>query len=211
MPSAPILLRPLTVADEASFKAAVAEFAREIPPWQFAFGFDASRPFAEYVAMLDRQSRGIDLPAGFVPSTFLVGVVDGVAVGRVSLRHTLNDFLARVGGHIGYGVIPSQRRRGYATAMLRQVIPISASLGIERALITCDADNVGSRKVIEACGGVFESIVDGPDAGVPKRRYWLTTASMRPASPNPAAEPTKAAAGARVAQPAPTDKTRLER
>jgi predicted acetyltransferase len=177
MKTAKLQLRPLRVEDELSFRKAVAEFARESPPWQFAFGFDDSRPFAEYVDQLARQSRGIDLPAGFVPNTFLVGIVAGVVVGRLSLRHALNRYLETVGGHIGYGVVPSQRQRGYAGEMLRQAIPLAASLGISDALITCDTDNLASRRVIEACGGVFEGIVDCPESGKPKRRYWLRTSA----------------------------------
>jgi len=168
-----IKLRMLRPEDESSFKEAIEEFSREILAWQFAFGFDDAVPFADYVKQLDGHARGIGVPRNFVPNTFLVGVVGGWIVGRVSIRHSLNDFLARVGGHIGYGVVPSQRRRGYATAMLRQAIPIAASLGIERALISCDEHNIGSRKVIESCGGMFERIVDCPDSGMPKRRYWL--------------------------------------
>lgn len=165
----------LRVEDERSFRKALDEFEREVPPWQFAFGFSESEAFSDYVKQLEGHSRGIGVPEGFVPNTFFVGIVAGVVVGRLSLRHSLNDFLAKIGGHIGYGVIPSQRKRGYATEMLRQAIPVCVSLGIEKALISCDEHNVGSRKVIEACGGIFEGVVDCPEAGIPKRRYWLYT------------------------------------
>ncbi|MGV8972461.1 MAG: GNAT family N-acetyltransferase, partial [Rhodoglobus sp.] len=62
-------------------------------------------------------------------------------VGRVSIRHKLNAFLAEVGGHIGYGVRPAFRRLGYATQMLHQALELARSLEIERALVTCDGDN----------------------------------------------------------------------
>jgi predicted acetyltransferase len=184
MSSERLELRTLRVEDEWSFRKAVEEFECETPPWQFAFGFDKSLAFSDYVKQLEGHPRGVGLPEGFVPNTFFVGVVDGVVVGRLSLRHSLNDFLARVGGHIGYGVVPSQRRRGYATEMLRQAIPICESLGIEGALITCDEHNIGSRKVVEACGGVFEGIIKCAESGVPKRRYWLHTAAVKEGEPN---------------------------
>ncbi len=168
-------LRMLRAEDEMSFRKARDEFEREVPPWQFAFGFSESEIFSDYVKQLEGHSRGVGLPQGFVPNTFFVGVVAGVVVGRLSLRHSLNDFLEKIGGHIGYGVIPSQRKRGYATEMLRQAIPVCASHGIEKALITCDEHNVVSRKVIEACGGIFEGIIDCPESGIPIRRYWLCT------------------------------------
>ena len=171
-----IELRPLRIEDERSFMEARDEFRREQPPWDFALGFEDSMGYPEYVRRLECWARGQELPPGFVPASFYVGVVAGVVVGRVSLRHRLNEFLATIGGHIGYGVRPSQRRRGYATEMLRQAIPICAALGIHRALVTCDVDNVGSMKVIERCGGILEGLVRDPDRGIQKRRYWLQTA-----------------------------------
>ena len=172
-------LRMLRPEDESSFREAVEAFRRETPPFSFAFGFDGAGSFAEYASRLEGYSRGIGVPENFVPNTFLVGVVAGAIVGRLSLRHTLNEGLANIGGHIGYGVVPSQRRRGFASEMLRQAIPRCAALGIERALITCDVDNVASRRVIEGCGGIFERIIDDAESGVPKRRYWLPISVSR--------------------------------
>jgi len=176
MNPAPLVLRSLRADDEASFMEAVREFRSEQPAWNFALGFDEALGFSDYLRRLDAVSRGEDVPAGFVPASFYVGVVANVVVGRVSLRHELNEFLARIGGHIGFGVRPSQRRRGYATEMLQQAIPLCAARGIAHALITCDVGNVASSTVIERCGGVLESITADPDQVIQKRRYWLKTA-----------------------------------
>lgn len=85
------------------------------------------------------------------------------------LVHRLNDLLLDVGGHIGYDVRPSARRRGHATAMLRGALPWANGLGIDRVLVTCDDDNVGSIRVIEAAGGELEDVREA------KRRYWVPT------------------------------------
>jgi predicted acetyltransferase len=172
----PVLeLRPLRPADERSFLEAVEEFKRETPPWEFALSYDDAAGFHEYVRRVEGWTRGENLPAGFVPGAFLVGVVGGVVVGRVSIRFQLNDYLSRIGGHIGYGVRPSQQLRGYATEMLRQALPFCAAQGIARALVTCDVDNTGSIKVIERCGGILEGITNDTELEVQKRRYWIST------------------------------------
>ncbi len=109
-------------------------------------------------------------------STWLVAEVDGEIVGRTSIRHELNAYLAFHGGHIGYGVRPAFRRRGHATEILRQSLVIARSYGVDRALVTCDDDNIGSAAVIEACGGVLERVVPAveSDDGVAFRRYWIS-------------------------------------
>jgi predicted acetyltransferase len=99
--------------------------------------------------------------------------VDGKIVGRGNIRHELNDFLRQFGGHIGYGVLPQYRRRGYATEILRQAIPLAHKLGIKPILVTCDDNNVGSIKTIENCGGVLENAVPQGENKPLKRRYWI--------------------------------------
>jgi predicted acetyltransferase len=97
-------------------------------------------------------------------------------VGRASIRHTLNDVLLRIGGHIGYVVVPEFRRQGHATAILRLALQLAHDrLGLDQVLVTCDDDNIGSIKTIERNGGMLENIVSGADLDKPKRRYWIDT------------------------------------
>lgn len=132
--------------------------------------------FRRYLDVLAEQDHGINLPTlAHVPSTFLFAFVGDRIVGRVSIRHSLNALLERLGGHIGYVVVPEYRRRGYATEILRQALPIASQKagGIRRVLVTCDDDNVGSIRVIEKNGGVLEDVISGLDLDTPKRRYWI--------------------------------------
>lgn len=141
-----------------------AELTRWAPRW--------SDPavFAQYVAAVraDRLEE-TPRPAGFVPSTTLWWTDADGYVGRLAIRHRLTDSLRQYGGHIGYDVRASRRRRGHATAMLAAALPVAAGLGLDQVLVTCDDTNVGSRTVIERNGGEFE------DQRGAKLRYWIPT------------------------------------
>ena len=165
-----LVLRRLTLADEADTKAAVAELEAEGGHWSYRYRPDLDWP--AYVELVHGWEDGRDLPQGFVANADLVADVDGVVVGRASLRFELNEFLRTLGGHIGYAVRPQFRRRGYATEILRQSVDLLGARGISPVLVTCDDDNLASAKVIEANGGVLESVVPGV-ADMPKRRYWI--------------------------------------
>ena len=93
----------------------------------------------------------------YAPSSTFFAVADGKIVGIVDIRHTLTEHLLNVGGHVGYSVRPSERRKGYATEMLRQALEKCRQLGIKKALVTCNSDNIGSKKVIQKNGGMLEN------------------------------------------------------
>ena len=172
MPPAELILRSFTVADEAEALAAEEELNAD----HFMFLLDTTegQSWPDYVERLAEISRGENLADDRVAADLLAAEVDGALIGRVSIRHTIDHpFLAEYGGHIGYGVRPAHRRRGYATAILRQALVRAHALGIERALLTCDDHNVASAATIERCGGVFDRLVTLED--VPRRRYWVPT------------------------------------
>ena len=94
-------------------------------------------------------------------------------LGAVSIRHYLNESLLFDGGHIGDGIRPSERRKGYATEMIRLALEECKMLGIDRVLMTCDKDNYGSARSIIKNGGVLENeIIDSEGKTV--QRYWIT-------------------------------------
>lgn len=150
----------LMLPPDASF--AGVEFTRA--------GLEDADEFARFTSYLLAEALPqTPRPAGWVPYTVRWIVQDGEYVGRISLRHTLNGQLLTWGGHIGYGVRPTWRRRGVATAALAQMLPLAAGMGIDPVLVTCDTDNEPSRRTIERNGGVYE------DTRAGKRRYWVPT------------------------------------
>jgi predicted acetyltransferase len=175
-------LTPPTVRVHRSFLAAMTEFQAEgrggpgdnsmIGGEIRLYGGQWAEPgvFGEYVSWLCGQSlEESPRPDGVVPSTTLWWVSGDEYLGRIAIRHRLTPRLRESGGHIGYDVRPSARRRGHATAILDAALPLAHGLGIDPALLTCDTDNIGSRKVIEANGGSLA----GSNAGM--LRYWVPT------------------------------------
>ena len=110
---------------------------------------------------------------GRVPDTtlFCLDKDRNIFVGAVNIRHYLNEGLLQTGGHIGDGIRPSERRKGYATAMITLALDECKKLGIHRVLMCCDKDNIGSAKSIIRNGGVLENEVE--EDGHLEQRYWI--------------------------------------
>jgi predicted acetyltransferase len=128
--------------------------------------------FEDYVAKKISQSRGENLPEGYVPCTHLWLVDNGEFVGRVDIRHRLTPHLLHEGGHIGYDIRPSKRGRGHGKTLLKLALAEAQKLGINKVLVMCHEGNIGSQKVIEANGGVLENTVTGAD-GKTILRFWI--------------------------------------
>jgi len=133
--------------------------------------------FGGYLARITDQNGSIRLPTGeIVPKVpfSLHWLTEGDAfIGEASVRHQLNASLLREGGHIGYGIRPSRRGRGYGRRILALALVECRRLGIERALVTCLESNIASARIIEANGGVLEDAPEDPAGRGRLRRYWI--------------------------------------
>ncbi|WP_219834518.1 GNAT family N-acetyltransferase [Paenibacillus sp. R14(2021)] len=129
--------------------------------------------FAAYVSFLLGAEEEANTPEGWVPHTTL-WLLDGNGriAGAVNIRHRLNDKLRESGGHIGYGIVPSQRRQGYATALLEQALVETDKLDITDVLVVCDSGNIGSERTIRNNGGEFHSTFTEENGNVVKR-FWI--------------------------------------
>ena len=111
---------------------------------------------------------------GKVPDSvfFLADLDNKHLIGAVNIRHYLNDALLKDGGHIGDGIRPSERRKGYGTLLVKMALAECQKLGIEKVLMVCDKDNIGSAKTIINCGGILENEIIS-DNGKIEQRYWI--------------------------------------
>jgi len=110
---------------------------------------------------------------GYVPASTLFCLDDerNLFVGAVNIRHYLNEALLMNGGHIGDGIRPSERRKGYATKMIGLALDECQKLGIKKVLMVCDKKNIGSAKSIINNGGILENEIEMD--GVTEQRYWI--------------------------------------
>ncbi len=111
----------------------------------------------------------------YVPDStyFCLDTDRNMFVGAVNIRHYLNEHLLSFGGHIGDGIRPSERGKGYGTRMIALALEECGRLGISRILMCCDKDNIASARTIVKNGGVLENMLYDPEEKVTVKRYWI--------------------------------------
>lgn len=140
-------------------------------------GILVSKLEADFESFVERElshSRGENIREGYVPYTTYWLVDDREFVGQTNIRHRLNEELLNDGGHIGYDIRPGKRRQGYGSQILKLALEKAKALGLSRVLLTTsDIRNIGSRKIIEKNGGVFQDKVPNPGSDFDILRYWI--------------------------------------
>ena len=138
-----------------------------------AGGLDRLNDFDKWLEKIKNDLSEEKIGKERVPATLYLAIrkSDNKLIGTIQIRHRLNEKLLAHGGHIGYGVRPTERRKGYAKQMLKLALEKCKELEIKKALITCDKDNIGSRKTILANGGKMENEIQENEKIV--QRYWI--------------------------------------
>lgn len=168
------------VIPDKTHEAAALEYIREHiahgePVLHGAALLDQFQSYDEWLDRLKANSNEKTALPGYVPATtfFAVRRSDGRIVGTIDIRHRLNEFLRSYGGHIGYGVRPSERRKGYATQMLKMALVYAKQIGLTKVMLACNRDNEASRRTIQRCNGVLEREFLHTDGHI-VQVFWIT-------------------------------------
>ena len=168
-----IYLKFPTLEDKEKWIEYIKEYRLDNPKAK-PLSYTGDINYEEWLSKIEKEHKGIDLQPGRVPSSVYFLMNGDRIVGNLSIRHNIdNDFLSLYGGHIGYGVRPTERRKGYATIMLNLALEKCDELGLENIMVSCKEDNVGSAKTIENNCGVLKEILFIPEENCNIKKYWI--------------------------------------
>ena len=166
-------LKTPTLSDEKKWIDYVKE-VRKYHPNIKPLSFTENMNYKEWLDRCDKGSKGIDLKKDMVPYSNYFFMQDNRIIGNVNIRHNIDtDLLSRYGGHIGYRIRPSFQRQGYGPIMLYLALKKCDELGLDKVLVTCKEDNIGSYKTIESNFGELEDLVYIPEENSYFRKYWI--------------------------------------
>jgi len=161
-------------AENKSEWIAYAEEYRTDAPNDMPLGYSEKTPYDEWLRKINDNRHGLNLPVGIVPSTVFFLMQGKRILGHISIRHNIDSpFLSLYGGHIGYGVRPSERRRGFATKMLSLALIKCKELDLVEVMVTCKKDNIGSAKTITNNGGLLVDEIFSAEENCLFQRYTI--------------------------------------
>lgn len=163
-----LTLKEISKKDEKLFIAFEKRYKLECKDEKIPYSLNPKNlKFDDFLCELEKCKSVETLPEGFVLAKYYLIFVEDRIVGGINLRLGTNDFILNSKGHIGYGIAPWERNKGYAKHALKRILILAKDYGMNDFLLTTDLDNIASQKVIEACGGFFEKIVED------KKLFWI--------------------------------------
>ena len=163
----------LSLQHEAALKAFLADFSQAGEKDIAAYFAEPDWSHARIVSTFRARSQGREVQPGFVPTTTSFLVEDGRILGISSVRHRLNASLERFGGHIGFTIRPSYRRKGYANQMLAEAVDRCRAMSIPRIIVTCDPTNIASARTILRNGGQLQETFYNEKYQRDVSLYWI--------------------------------------
>jgi predicted acetyltransferase len=168
-----MILRELTSFDAPAFETFLDSW-EDSSGLSLIYGLIGGLDFNSYVKILNESRDGINLGPQEVPTTSLFAFFDGQIVGKISIRHHLNELLENRGGHVGFGVLSAFRGKGFAKQMLALSLDQCRKIGLKKILLTCEESNDPSIKVITQNGGVLDQLNDPKLSDTKILRFWIT-------------------------------------
>lgn len=163
-----LYLKEMNLACEKQFVNFVNRYKSGCCDEKIPFGLNPDGlPYKDFYKQIERLRKEETCPSGWVPARYYLIYQDERVVGAINIRYKDNDFILNYAGHIGYGIAPWERNKGYATEALKQMLVKAKKLGMSKVLLTTDLDNTASQKVIIKNGGYFTETKND------KKFYWI--------------------------------------